>query len=52
MAEAVFWVDIEEGRGERSAHCVIMNVRAFIINAWFDVECKMETRRFKMRIKL
>ena len=22
------WVDIEEGRGERSAYCVMMNVRA------------------------
>ena len=24
-------VDIEEGRGERSAHCVMMNVRALVM---------------------
>ena len=25
------WVDIEEGRGERSAYCVMMNVRALVM---------------------
>ena len=25
------WVDIEEGRGERSAYCVMMNVRVLVM---------------------
>ena len=25
------WVDIEEGRGGRSAYCVMMNVRALVM---------------------
>ena len=25
------WVDREEGRGERSAYCVMMNVRALVM---------------------
>ena len=25
------WVDIEEGKGERSAYCVMMNVRALVM---------------------
>ena len=25
------WVDIEEGRGESSAYCVMMNVRALVM---------------------
>ena len=25
------WVDIVEGRGERSAYCVMMNVRALVM---------------------
>ena len=25
------WVDIEEGRGKRSAHCVVMDVRALVL---------------------
>ena len=25
------WVDTEEGRGERSAYCVMMNVRVLVM---------------------
>ena len=25
------WVDIDEGRGERSAYCVMMNVRMLVM---------------------